>query len=202
MAGGVATTTIATDTIVGTPIVATMRAIAIIVTVMTAMSDMTVMTVMIAGAGEGGATDGRPRLVGRHKWPGVPPPGQISPGVVRLPLVLWATVQSTVPRLAIDGCHRCFRIACAGCYSLRGKLIDAGQITASKGHVQRSQVLLQITPALRPRNWDDIIALCQHPGERQFSGECCLSRPPSPRSAGPSRGCVGSSLPESAEHCA
>ncbi len=61
--------------------------------------------------------------------------------------------------------------------------------------VERLEVLLEVDPALGPEDRDDIVALRQHPGERQLRCACISSGGPAPRLVPPDPDSSGSSLP-------
>src|SRR3954466_3230514 len=76
--------------------------------------------------------------------------------------------------LTINPRHGRFGIAHAcGCPHW-GDLIDAGEGIARESYINGCQVLLEVFAALGPRNGHDIVALRQHPRERQLSCCCVL----------------------------
>jgi hypothetical protein len=73
-----------------------------------------------------------------------------------------------VPSLTIDHPHRPFRITRPGKGLLGGDFINAREIGAGKIHIECADIFLQIFAPFCTGNWHDVVALCQHPGERKL----------------------------------
>jgi hypothetical protein len=57
---------------------------------------------------------------------------------------------------------------------VRRDLVDATQIDLAQMHVERVYVLLQVLAAFSAGDRDDIVALREHPGERELRGRAAL----------------------------
>src|SRR6185437_1216877 len=55
-------------------------------------------------------------------------------------------------------------------------LIDAFQVVGIQHYVQRIHIFAQIFPSLGSRNWNDVFALRQDPGERQLGRSATFFR--------------------------
>src|SRR5579875_3653115 len=76
---------------------------------------------------------------------------------------------------ALSGVDRAHvRIAIPGREAARRHLVDALQVRRREPDSRRAQVVLQVASPLRARNRDDVLALREHPGQRQLGGGAAL----------------------------
>ena len=70
--------------------------------------------------------------------------------------------------LLVNEAHHRLRIAVSSRDPFWGSLINQAQVFRGKLHIECTGILLQVLPALRARDRNNIFALRQHPGERQL----------------------------------
>src|SRR3954451_12640082 len=88
----------------------------------------------------------------------------------RSPRALRSTTIGTrgmVRNLAVDRAHHRFGVPRAR--GLRQRVGDRAPLVTGQLHVGRRHVLLEVGAALRAGDGDDVLALVQHPGERELA---------------------------------
>ena len=70
--------------------------------------------------------------------------------------------------LRIDEVHHVFGVALAGSCSEGEDFVQAAQFVGAQFHVQRADIFLEIFAALGAGDGHDVVALRQHPGQRQL----------------------------------
>src|SRR5437868_1513698 len=66
--------------------------------------------------------------------------------------------------------HHRFRITRTGSDIFRCYFVDPFEIVRIQEHIERVPIFAQIFSSFRPRNWDDIFALRQDPGQGELRG--------------------------------
>ena len=127
---------------------------------------------------------------GRHR--AAPPLTPLRPAADR------AVAGSAPPPAQASGCRRAdgahVRVAVAGGGVGREDLLDGGQVGGVQHHVGGRHVLLEVGPALGPRDRHHVVAPCEHPGQRQLARRAALGRRQLPDASRPGPGC-GRSCP-------
>src|SRR5689334_21197312 len=73
-----------------------------------------------------------------------------------------------LPRSAVERLHALRRVALARRGAFREHAIDACEIVAGETYVESADVVLEILPPLGARDGHDVVALRQHPCEREL----------------------------------
>src|SRR5689334_18416910 len=78
------------------------------------------------------------------------------------------------PVLKADALHAGFRVARACSGAWRDDLVDAREVLPREPHVESADILLQVLATLGAGDRHDVVALRQHPGERELRGRAAL----------------------------
>src|SRR5438094_1778890 len=82
--------------------------------------------------------------------------------------------RESTTHLRIHRLHGRFGVAGAGRHTFRHGFVNACQIFASQGDLKRPQVFFEVILAAAARNGKDILALREHPGERELRRRATL----------------------------